>query len=396
MRILIHDFAGHPFAVQLSRELARRGHSVRHLYCASFETPRGALERTPDDPAGFEVEGVSLGEAIAKYSFIKRRGQERRYGRLLAREVERFQPDVILSANTPPDAQEIFQRSARRQGAGFIFWLQDVYSEGVARVLRSRLPVIWRPIAWHYRRLEQDMLARSDHVVMISEDFRIAIDWRKTRREQVHVIENWAPLEEVPLRPKDNPWSRAHGLHDKLCLLYSGTLGLKHNPDLLLQVAVELRDRPDARVVIVSSGIGADWLREKSRELGLENLVILDFQPFEVLPDVLGSADLLMAILEPDAGVFSVPSKVLSYLCAGRSLLLAVPKENLAAKIVEGNAAGRIVDPLDTAAFTRAALELAGDPEERGRQGERGRAYAERTFAIDRIADRFEDIIRLH
>jgi len=30
MRLLIHDYAGHPFQVQLSRELARRGHSVTH------------------------------------------------------------------------------------------------------------------------------------------------------------------------------------------------------------------------------------------------------------------------------------------------------------------------------------------------------------------------------
>lgn len=394
MRILIHDFAGHPFAVQLSRALARRGHQVRHLYCASFETPRGALERMSSDPDTFEVEGVSLGEAIAKYSFVKRRQQERRYGKLLAREVRRFRPDVVLSANTPPDAQQLFQRSCRRLGIRFVFWLQDVYSEGVTRVLRSRLPVLWRPIAWYYRRLERGMLARSDQVVMISDDFRIAIDWQRTRRERVHVIENWAPLEEVPLRPKDNPWSRAHGLHDKLCLLYSGTLGLKHNPDLLLQVAVRLRDNPEARVVVVSSGIGADWLRARSAELGLDNLVVHDFQPFEVLPDVLGSADLLMAILEPDAGVFSVPSKVLSYLCAGRALLLAVPADNLAAKIVERTGAGRVVDPLDTAAFTAAALELAGDAAARAECGAHGRAYAEATFAIERIADRFEEVLR--
>ena len=55
------------------------------------------------------------------------------------------------------------------------------------------------------------------------------------------------------------------------------------------------------------------------------SLRCLGFQPFEVLPDVLGSADVLVAILEPDAGVFSVPSKVLSYFCAGRPVLLAVP-----------------------------------------------------------------------
>ena len=45
----------------------------------------------------------------------------------------------------------------------------------------------------------------------------------------------------------------------------------------------------------------------------MKSLRFMGFQPFEALPDVLGSADVLVAILEADAGVFSVPSKVLSY-----------------------------------------------------------------------------------
>ena len=46
MRIIVHDYAGHPFEVQLSRELAARGHDVLHLYCGSTHTPRGDLARS--------------------------------------------------------------------------------------------------------------------------------------------------------------------------------------------------------------------------------------------------------------------------------------------------------------------------------------------------------------
>ena len=31
-RILVHDWAGYPYPVEVSRELARRGHTVRHLH----------------------------------------------------------------------------------------------------------------------------------------------------------------------------------------------------------------------------------------------------------------------------------------------------------------------------------------------------------------------------
>ena len=66
MRVLIHDYAGHPFQVQLSRALARSGHSVLHLHFASFQTPKGAVERRPDDPDNFAIEGLTLGRPFAK------------------------------------------------------------------------------------------------------------------------------------------------------------------------------------------------------------------------------------------------------------------------------------------------------------------------------------------
>jgi colanic acid biosynthesis glycosyl transferase WcaI len=56
MRILIHDYAGHAFPVQLSRELARNGHQVTHAYAAGLLTPRGALDRRVGDQGGYAVD----------------------------------------------------------------------------------------------------------------------------------------------------------------------------------------------------------------------------------------------------------------------------------------------------------------------------------------------------
>ena len=60
---------------------------------------------------------------------------------------------------------------------------------------------------------------------------------------------------------------------------------------------------------MVSEGRGADWLRAAIAEDAEPALVLLPFQPYEVLSEVLASADVLLAILEPEAGAFSVPSK---------------------------------------------------------------------------------------
>ena len=107
---------------------------------------------------------------------------------------------------------------------------------------------------------------------------------------------------------------------------------------------------------------------------------LLPLQPAEDYTDVLATADVLVALIEADAGMFAVPSKVPSYMCAGRAILLAAPKENLAARIVARAGAGVVVDPSDEAGFVAAARRLRDDPQLRAEFGANGRAYAERMF----------------
>jgi glycosyltransferase involved in cell wall biosynthesis len=120
---------------------------------------------------------------------------------------------------------------------------------------------------------------------------------------------------------------------------------------------------------------------------------LLPIQPAQYLADVLATADVLLATIEPDAGTFAVPSKVLSYLCAGRPILLAAPKENLAARIVERTNAGMVVDPADATGFMAAAKRLRDDPQLSAKLGANGRAYAERMFDMRQITDKFERVM---
>ncbi|MEL7171133.1 MAG: glycosyltransferase, partial [Bacteroidota bacterium] len=143
MRILSNDFGGYPYPMQLARALAGTGHTVRHTYCASLQTtPQGTLRRLPDDPADFEVRPLTLGQPLDKYSFVKRWRQEREFGRLVAAEVADFRPDVVLSANTPLDAQATLLKATRKHGAGFVFWLQDIIGVAAERILKDKVPVV--------------------------------------------------------------------------------------------------------------------------------------------------------------------------------------------------------------------------------------------------------------
>ncbi len=392
MRLVVHDYSGHPFQVELSRSLAARGHEVHHIHAAFFQTPKGPLARRPDDPPGFHSVALELGRPFAKYAFVRRVRQEIAYGRLMAAEVARIRPDVVISSNMPLDPQAILARACRAQGSRFVFWLQDIYSVAIDRILRRRLPGLGAVVGARYIALERRLLREADAVVAITEDFRPILERWGVAPERVTVIENWAPLADMPVRPRANAWSASHRLDDKLVFLYAGTLGLKHDPSLLLELARTLAARPAARVVVASEGPGADWLARHRGALPADNLILLPFQDFAVLPDMLGAADVLTAILEPEAGVFSVPSKVPSYLCAGRPILAAMPQANLAARTILRAGAGRVVAPGDAAGFAAAALAFADDAAGRTRCGQAARAWAESHFEINDIADRFAAI----
>ena len=383
MRALIHDYSGHPFQVQLSRSLAARGHEILHVYSGSIASPRGPLTRKPEDPPGFQVQQISLGKSVAKYDYVRRFAQELAYGRLLEQVTTSYNPNIVLCANTPIDIMSKLAAKCRRMSVPWIFWLQDIYSVAIAKYFGRKVPIVGPLLSRYYAFKERKLFNSARFVVAISDGFLPVIEQLGGNLDKVVVIENWAPLDDISPCARDNRWAVAHGLESIFCFLYAGTLGLKHNPDRLLELARHFGSDANIRIVVVSEGPGADFLAEAKRACGLNNLVLLPWQPFDELPNVLASADVLLAILEPDASVLSVPSKVLSNMAIGRPQLLSIPAENLAAAIVNTAKAGLVTAPDDARTWIMNADLLVRDADMRREMGQNARTYAEHAFNIE-------------
>ncbi len=392
-RIVIQDYAGHPFPIQLSRKLAQRGHHILHLYAGYNPTPHGSMQKRATDVPTFNVHGLYTRQPLEKYNFVKRWFQEREYGRLVLKAIAEFEPDTVVSGAMPLEPQSMLLRFCQDNDIHLIFWLQDVISLATKIIMEKKFSWVGWLIGEYYLALERRLLLQSDHIVSITEGFEPFLSRAGIPKRNTTVIPNWAPLDELPVMPKDNPWSRENGLADKFCFLYSGTMGLKHNPELIMQLALHFKDHPQVRVFIGSEGPGADWLTQRKNEFGLTNLIVSGYQPMEKFSQVLGAGDVLLAILDADAGSFSVPSKVLSYLTAQRPLLLAVPLENLAAKIVQNNRTGYVVTPANVSGMLAKAEELFLNQSLREEFACNARRYAENNFDIERIADRFEALV---
>lgn len=387
MRILINDFGGYAFILSLSEALASRGHEILHTYCASLQTTPPGMNQVAND--NLEVMGLDVGSPLNKYNFLKRWQQERIYGRLAANACASFKPDVVLSANMPLDAQQMLLKQTRKRNARFIFWLQDMLGVAAHGILSRKLGLPGRLVGRHYVRMENRLLQQSDHVISIANTFAPYLSGIGIPQERLTCIPNWAPLDALPVLQKDNAWARAQGLADQVCFLYSGSLGLKHDPSLLLELARATTKQ--AMVVVISEGIGAAWLREHGA--GQENLVVLPFQNIERLPEVLATGDVLVGLLSEEAGTFSVPSKLTTYLCAGRPILAALPADNPASVMLTDHQIGIVLSPGDHAAFAESAHRLLADRNLREQMGLSARSLAEKLFDIASITDQFEEIL---
>jgi colanic acid biosynthesis glycosyl transferase WcaI len=395
MRLNLHDYSGHPFQAQLARYLAGHGHEVVHTYSAQYVTGHGRLTLQPGDPAELTFHGLTAAAPMIKYSPLGRTRFELSYAAAWRAWLEHEDFDLVVACNVPLLALARMRRYFARRRQPWVLWHQDIYSMGMSAEIERKLP---RPLAGvvarQVERLEAAQVASASAVVPISDAFvEKYAEWGVVHPDRQVVVPNWAPLDELVPTERNNAWAAAQGLPTEgLRLVYAGTLGRKHNPLLLLELLDQCQRRGvPASLLVVSEGVGADDLRTAAGDR--TDVRVLGYQPAEDMSEVLGCADVLLALLEPDAARFSVPSKVLSYLSVGRPIVALVPDGNPAAQDVQ-QAGGCAADP--TPAGARAAAEwiaaVSRDPADLAARAARSRSLAEERFSIDRIGPQFEEI----
>lgn len=387
IHVLVHDYAGHPFTVEFARALANKGTRTSYAYFAVDGGPKGRNEVLPDDSASLQIFPMGAHIRYSKTNFMARRRGDIEYGRAVADLITRIKPDVVLT-NAPPDSTDEIFKAAERVGAKLIFWCQDVYSVAIRKIVGKKFPPLGYLAGNWYEALERRQMTTAHHLVHITSGFLKITDGWGIPRDRVSVIPNWGVSQHITPMPRDPAWAAEQGLVRRNRVLYTGTLARKHNPDLLLSLGRELPD--DTDVVVVGFGTGADQLAGMTDRPS--NLTILPLQPFDRYSEVLASADVLIAVIEQEAGAFSVPSKVLSYLCAGKPIVLAAPADNQAAQMVRDANAGIVVRPTDQAGFVDAVSTLLANPDMRSEMGANGRAFADRNFEIEAVVARFEEI----
>jgi putative colanic acid biosynthesis glycosyltransferase WcaI len=399
MKILIHtmyylpDFGSAPILMdELAHYLAATGHEVEIVT---------TLPRT----RGEEFRGLFYSRRADGPFVVKRfwtNSAAHPLARLLAWNI--YTAGALLNLMNLRKGDVLFLRTPPLQLGVPAFWAKTLRGAKVLVNVQDIHPdlaiesgILTNPAGIRFAKaLEKWVYGLADRIAVISDGFARNLRGKGVPERKLAVLPNWVDTDFLKPGPKDNPLSRRHGFDGKFVVMYSGTISISSNRALerTLEAAALVAGDRDILFVVVGEGLKKGSLREKAAALGLTNAVFLPFQPYRDLPDLLASSDVLLVPLDKDKSDLSVPSKLYTFMAAGRPILgLAGPDSEVAA-LLRRNECGLTAPPDDAEAVAAAVRALKGSPERRRSFGAHARDYVVRSFSKGTVLRCYDELLR--
>lgn len=143
-----------------------------------------------------------------------------------------------------------------------------------------------------------------------------------------------------PIAKENNPFIIEQGLEDKFIIMYSGNLGKTHNIEVMIELAEELSEQPYF-FIIIGGGEQYGSIKKIIEYKELKNIMLLPWQPTEILPFTLAAADIGVVSLGLEASNLSIPSKTYNLMSVGIPILSIADPNSELAKLVESKELGK-------------------------------------------------------
>jgi glycosyltransferase involved in cell wall biosynthesis len=250
------------------RALVGRGYAV------SVICPKG-----PGDPSRATLDGVRLykyrpaPEAAGLLGYLLEFVYAWVRTALLSIVVWRRGPFDVLQACNPPDTYWALARLWKLRGVRFVFDHHDLNPELYLSRFGQPTGAAGRLQLAGLRWLERMTFRTADQVISTNESYRrIAVERGGLDPADVTVVRSGPDTRAMRpvLPPEDAPRPRRHSL------VYLGIMGPQDGVDTILDVMDELvhrRGRADVEATLMGFGDCLEQLRQRSRELGLEDVV---------------------------------------------------------------------------------------------------------------------------
>lgn len=278
---------------------------------------------------------------------------------------------------------------SRAKGAPWVLEIRDLWPESILAVGAIRNQLLIKMLRW----LEHFAYRKADRIVPVTDAFAAYMRDSGIAVDKVVVIKNGVELGLFQRNTSGEAMRTRFGLQGKTVAAYFGTHGMAHHLETVLEAAQIVADDP--RIVFVLVGDGAERARllEMKNRLGLSNVLMLDQQPKEAMPELWAMADISLVLLrKTDLFKTVIPSKIFEAMGMATPIILGVEGESC--ELVENAGAGLTIEPESATELAAAVRRLADHPNEARAFGQQGYDYVCANFDRRVLALRYVDVLR--
>jgi len=278
---------------------------------------------------------------------------------------------------------------ARLRRIPLVFEVRDLWPESAIALGELTHPTA---IAWA-KKLEEACYRRARKIIVVTQGIRDHLLARGIADEKIALIPNGANTQLFRFDPKGRQHLRILlRLKDKFVAIYAGIHGLAQGLETIVEAANQLRREEDFHFLLIGEGPKKDELIRLADQLGLTNITFLPEKTRAEMPGYLSAADVALVPLR-NLEIFkgALPSKVFDAWACQRAVLLSIEGE--AREIVEKARGGVFVPPEQPQAMVRALKELYANPRLREQMGENGRAYTEKYYSRQALAETLASLL---
>ena len=282
-------------------------------------------------------------------------------------------PDIVIATSPQLLVGLAGRWIASLHRVPFIFEVRDLWPESLTAVgVGGQNSFMSRTLGT----IADFLYASADRVVVVTPAFRQHLmDHRGVNPDKISVIEHGVETAQFTPGARNHALRQRLGIQDRFVVGYIGTIGMAHRLETVVEAASILRSlAPEIAFLVVGEGAEKEQIRELVRSKGLTNIVILEQQPREEIPEFINACDVCLVMLRKSEVFQTVlPTKMLEFMSCGRAVLLGV--DGQARKVLEQANAGIFFEPENPSALIDAVCQLRANPKLRDSLGHNGREY---------------------
>jgi len=290
--------------------------------------------------------------------------------------------DAIYCASPPPTLALTAYILAKIHRKPYLIKLTDLASEAALAT-----GILDEGILVHLARaIERFVYRKAETVVCLCQPFIEKLTSFGILREKLQLISDWGDTQNIYPIAQPVAFRNANGIsNEQFLVMHTGNMGKKQDLMNVVRAAELSRDTPGVLWLLVGTGEERPLIAGEIARRRLENIRLLPLQPVEGLAEMYSAADILLLNQKAAVKDAVIPSKLLTYMAAGRPVLAAVSEKSEAARQIQNAQCGVQISAEDPAAMVEAVSQLRQDVLFRRRLGSNSRAYAIRNFTKQKV-----------